>query len=224
MTEKRSVHIPYTEPVQEYHRVIANLAAEYAPENGRILDFGCGLGFILKLVHDQSQHTRLYAADIDETCLKMTAERVPDVYTIQLTGSSDFEMVGKNYDVCVMSHVLEHMESPKAAMLAAMKLVNPGGYMVVAVPNPVRPHIFIQSVRRRHYVNQGHVCAWDRSHWMNFLENICSLNVVRYAEDSCPAFPRRLARLRVVKRMERWLSRIFPWLSFSNIAVIKKDI
>ena len=103
-----------------------------------------------------------------------------------------------------------------------IRKINPGGILVLAVPNPVRLGVFVAALRKRHYVNRGHVFAWDRSHWINFLENILGLNVICYSSDfiELPFLKRWNLFLRLGEAMVRYTT----WLSFSNIAVIKKDI
>ena len=93
----------------------------------------------------------------------------------------------------------------------------------MAVPNPARPSVLIGNIFRKHYVNHGHVVAWDRSHWVNLLERIMKLDVVEYASDTVIICPERIKkRLPSLKRLEMALAVILPWWSFSNIAVIRK--
>lgn len=219
-----NVHIPYDEPVMEYHRVISQLVAKYFRNTGKILDYGCGLGHVTSLVSQLLPEADLYAADIDPVCLDITSRRADGVHLIQLREDNEFEGVGTRYDICIMSHVLEHMKDPYGTLLSVIGIVRPGGHVIVAVPNIVRPDTIMDSLRRRHYANRGHVCAWDRSHWINFLEEICNLHVVEYAADTCPFFLRRFGHLALVKWFERKVVHILPWLSQSHIAVIQKGM
>jgi len=146
----------------------------------------------------------------------------PPIFVLLFTA---FKLAGlpRDFDLVVMSHVLEHMLDPVAALQSALEVLRPGGHLLLAVPNPVRPSVFLASLLRREYVNRGHVVAWDRAHWINFLERILALEVVRYASDSVPVFPERWKRrIGLLGRCEEWLVGPFPWLSFSNIAVVRK--
>jgi len=101
-----------------------------------------------------------------------------------------------------------------------MGLLSPGGILVLAVPNPLRPTVIWRSILRQNYANRGHVCAWDRSHWMNFLENILQLNVLCYSQDYVPVpFLRKFSLFRP---LEELIAQILPWFAYSNIAVIQK--
>ena len=93
--------------------------------------------------------------------------------------------------------------------------------LVVAVPNPVRLNNVINAVLRRHYANPGHRFSWDRSHWINFLENVMGLEVLEYVADYVPVLP-LIERIPGVLGLETALARILPWLAFSNIAVVRR--
>ena len=214
--------MPYSEPEQEYHRVIVKLASKYAPAKAHIMDFGCGLGYILNLLRTALPNAVLYGADIDQNCLEITKDRVKDVNTVLLQEESGFAGAPESYDICILSHVLEHLPEPKRSIQQILETIKPGGYLIIAVPNIVRPDIIMDNIRRRHYVNRGHVCAWDRSHWINFLENICNLDVVEYSQDLCPFFLRRFGKSTIIKRLEKSSVKWLPWLSMSHISVIKK--
>jgi 2-polyprenyl-3-methyl-5-hydroxy-6-metoxy-1,4-benzoquinol methylase len=134
----------------------------------------------------------------------------------------DFQQLGDGFDTCIMAHSLEHMLNPADAVRQVLAHMKPKGHLVLAVPNPVRPTVFFGNVRQRHYVNRGHAYAWDRSHWMNFLETILGLDVIEYASDEVKLFSARALRvLPALKQFEVLLSRWVPWWSFSNIAVVR---
>lgn len=79
----------------------------------------------------------------------------------------------------------------------------------------------LRSLFRSHYVNRGHAYGWDRAHWMNFIERICGLDVVEYGSDVVFLLPGAPGRL-IAKSIGRSLTKVFPWWSFSNVAVIRK--
>lgn len=220
---RANVHIRPEKAYTHYHRVMADLVVDCTPEGGRVLDIGCGMGHLLALVHELEPDLELVGADAFAECLQQTRERVPSARTVQVPEDhTDFEALGGGYDTCIMAHSLEHMLRPADAVRDALRHLKPGGHLVLAVPNPVRPTVFFSNLERKHYVNRGHVYAWDRSHWMNFLERILGLEVVQYASDEVRIFSERvLRRAPFLKRLEIALSRWAPWWSFSNIAVVR---
>lgn len=220
----QSVHLPEDHVLTEYHRVLARLVVKHTPETGRVLDIGAGLGHMLNLVRQESPSLELHAADIYEGCLDQVRANVPDatIHTITTDPVSVADLPQRDFDTCIMSHTLEHTFSPLDSLKAALSVLKPEGKLVLAVPNPVRPQVILGAALRFDYVNRGHVCCWDKSHWKNFLERIAKVDVVEYAHDDVRLAPLRLShRLAPVRFVERNLAKVLPWMSTSNIAVVK---
>ena len=125
------------------------------------------------------------------------------------------------FDGVILSHVLEHTLSPPEILREAMALLRTGGHLYAAVPNPVRPQMLLADLLRRKRVRAGHVYSWDRSHWMNFLEVILGLRVIVHTQDYVP-IP-FTGHSRPIRALERGLSSVVPWFSFSHISVIAKS-
>ncbi len=222
--DRPNVHISFSKQYTYYHRVLAGLVVKYTPWQGQVVDLGCGFGHLLALLAEADPSFGLVGADVTEACILGTRERAPSARTVQLReGAIDYDLLGEDVDTCIMAHSLEHMLDPVGTIRELMARLKPKGHLVLAVPNPVRPTVFFGNLRRKHYVNRGHVYAWDRSHWMNFLEGILGLEVVEYASDEVKLFSGRVLRVApFLKKLEIALSRGVPWWSFSNIAVVRK--
>ncbi len=223
MEPERSPHIHYSMQYTRYHSVVADLVLRNTRKGGRVLDIGCGLGHVLSLVRQGDPGLELVAADPDPRCLQLASERVDGLKTVRIREESlDLDLLGGPNSTVVMCHSLEHMLRPWDTVRDVLSIIEDGGHLVLAVPNVARPTVLLSSARRDHYVNRGHAYAWDRSHWINFLERILGLEVIEYASDEVRLFSGRLRRLGFLKRFEIALSRILPWWSFSNIAAIRK--
>lgn len=222
--DNRHVNVDYQVAVGSlpYHRAVADLVIKHSSDGDHILDIGTGAGSVPYIVQQKGRRS-VDIADAYQACLKTASSRVTVTQSF-LIDEEQFDIAAKippaRYAVVTMSHVLEHLLNPVQGVRDAMSLVKPGGHLILAVPNPVRPLVFINALLRRKYSNPGHVAAWDRSHWINFLENVLEVHVVEYGGDYVQLLPRSLP---VVSRLEQWLVRLFPWLTFSNIAVIKVD-
>ncbi len=223
MSAQRSVHIPYNMKLRPYHKVVAERAIRLLPQNGSVLEIGCGVGITLAIIRKHRPDVKIVAADIDTECLKISSERVPDLQQVKIHESNSFTEIGRGYDMIIASHVVEHLKNPYESMQQFIEMLLPGGYLVVAVPNPVRPNIFFGNILKKDYVNRGHVYAWDRSHWINFLERILKLNVIEYPVDFIPVFPfSKFTAQPWARNLQMAFAKLIPWWSFSNMAVIRK--
>lgn len=221
--KRPNIHVNYEKTHQIYHGVVASLVCQYIePKNGKILDIGCGAGHTLLELSRLLPEGNFYAADIDKECVDRTRDKVflkkgfviKDILDINTIEQKHF------YDAVVMSHVIEHHLRPADAVMHVMEIIRPGGILVLAVPNPVRPFVFYSAIRRHNYVNKGHVYAWDRPHYINFLENILKLHVIKYSQDVIE-FP-FLRGWKIFRNIGKKMTPYFPWLAHSNIAVIRK--
>ena len=219
-----NVHIPSRKLTAEYHRRIAELVTRHTGRGGSVIDIGAGLGNILNLVHAASPELELHAADTSGQCLEVIRRAVPARTHALTDNPGSIAALGEGrFDTAVMSHVLEHTTQPLATLHSAMRVVKPDGHLIIAVPNPTTPRWLAYSAAQVNYVNQGHVCCWDRSHWINFLENIAQLNVVSHQQDEVRVFPQRLSfRLRPLKEIENLLAMVFPWWAHSHISIVQR--
>jgi 2-polyprenyl-3-methyl-5-hydroxy-6-metoxy-1,4-benzoquinol methylase len=216
-----NVHISYEQQVYPWHQEIARLVNKYASESASLLDIGCGVGNTLAEIRKLNKSIKLFASDIDDNTLAITLNRVDLEQSIKINTVEDLFDTELTFDIIVMSHVLEHTYRPLDILKGVIKMLRPNGILILAVPNPVRLSVFLGNIFKKHYVNRGHVYAWDRSHWINFLENIAGLNVEEYSQDifGIPI----IGRFKIFRPFQIWLAKILPWLAFSNIAVIRNQ-
>lgn len=220
-----NIHIPAHKVITGYHREVARLVLHHTAPQGTLLDVGAGLGHVLQLVAASAPQMQLHAADSSDECLEVIRQKLPQCELHTLTNEPDsIAALGEaNFDTCVMSHLLEHTRQPIETLEVALSVLKPHGHLIIAVPNPSTPHVLTYNAVRLNYVNRGHVCCWDRSHWMNFLENIAQLKVIYHGQDEVRVFPQRISsRLWPLKQFEHMLARVVPRWAHSHISVVEK--
>ena len=224
----RSIHICYEH--QERYRLhlsylrLLDYAVEKSGKNRaqfQVLDLGCGRGDFLELIGGSYRATGL---DFDEKCVQI-ARRFAEV---KLGNIEDVNIMFQNeqFDMVVMSHVLEHMKNP-TDVIQKVKSLGPD-WLLIGVPNPARLKVLMKyNLFSTDYSNKGHYYSWDRSHFSNFLERHCGLEIIKWEVDEVYAVPLRPLRkvfkaIRVLDFSEMVaLPKLFPYFSSSLIVLCK---
>jgi SAM-dependent methyltransferase len=97
---------------------------------GRLLDIGCGNGSFL------SEANRLgwSATGIEIDPRAVRAGRTAGL-DIREGGLPDTRLPGEHFDAVTLSHVIEHVHDPLAALAEVGRLLKPGGQVSLATPN-----------------------------------------------------------------------------------------
>jgi SAM-dependent methyltransferase len=97
---------------------------------GDLLEFGCGRTFRLtRLLGDRFQ--RLWATDVDA----VEPEDVPDRVVFRRCTTRELPFDSEKFDVVVIRSVVEHLEDPAATFRDLCRVVRPGGYLLMNLPN-----------------------------------------------------------------------------------------
>ena len=95
----------------------------HVAEPGRLLDFGCGDGGFIAAARAEGWD----AAGV---------EMQPDQARAKgLTVFERIEDAPGSYDIITLWHSLEHVAAPRPTLERLLKLLKPGGHMIIAVPN-----------------------------------------------------------------------------------------
>ncbi|HVN85597.1 MAG TPA: class I SAM-dependent methyltransferase [Candidatus Binatia bacterium] len=107
-----------------YARVVRHLR----PTGGRLLDFGCGTGHLLRRLS-----ARFDACGYDASAYARSQARLnaPDATILEEWGSQRT----RSFDIIVALHTLEHLRRPPAVMTQLAPLLTPGGVFLFVVPN-----------------------------------------------------------------------------------------
>jgi SAM-dependent methyltransferase len=220
VTSDRNLTIPYDQGVCPYHTILAGLISKYAkPGHARILDVGCGVGNTLVELSKLHPEMKTVIADVDPTCLELTRQKVKVQKEILLQSPEDLYRLDEEFDIIILSHTLHYDPEPYRAIKKLLSILVPGGYLMIATPNPITPTKILHNVIRRHY-SVG-IYAWDRSVLRNFIESFGWVRLVEITQDYLP-LP-WLGKFQFMSPCLRFLSQLLPWLSFSIILVVEKS-
>jgi SAM-dependent methyltransferase len=205
---------------------VARLAADHHRHHRRpleVLDVGCDQGIAMQYieVHPGSEHVRYHGADL----FPRGAERVYKREQWKLS-HVDLEqglpgLDSSAYDVVVCEQVLEHLHGCEHALAELVRVLRPGGLLVVGVPIfPFGAHLL-----RRHLVPRldrwlgvkkvrGHVQAFSQRTFLQMLDDTGELNIeqVRGFRFISGGPLRGLEYCRWWWQLNRRLGRVFPSL------------
>jgi SAM-dependent methyltransferase len=112
-----------------------NLIRNYAPlEDARILDIGCGLGIYVRKFREFSDH--VIGIDIDPIRLRKGALTTPG---LMLSVGEQLPFREGSFDLVVLNEVIEHVNDDRETMREALRILKPGGHVVVYAPNRLYP-------------------------------------------------------------------------------------
>jgi SAM-dependent methyltransferase len=105
----------------------------------RILDVGCGSGIFLDYLKKTLPGADLFGFDLNSDLLNQVASRGFGVLPHDFhQDDADFDG-GTQFDAICMLQVLEHAVQPLAFLSAFLRLLRPGGLLILTTPNAAGP-------------------------------------------------------------------------------------
>lgn len=101
------------------------------PEDGSILEIGCGNGQFLKLFGKQFPRWSLYGLELNNN----HSSELSDIQGFKELFVGSPMDIEKSFDLIVMVHSLEHIPYPKQYIETLGNILKNGGYLVVEVPD-----------------------------------------------------------------------------------------
>ena len=98
---------------------------------GRVLDIGCGPGFLLREFHERGWEVQGTEFSDDSAAHARKALGMP----VSVGDSRELKFETASFDAVVMWHVLEHTAQPEDTLAEVASLLRPGGVFLCAVPN-----------------------------------------------------------------------------------------
>jgi SAM-dependent methyltransferase len=129
---KRKFGVSVEKFIDHFRKRKARYIASQIPENGKVLDFGCGNGFFLKHISELGKFN-LYGHEIQGGA----AERSANVKEIKLKVGvlHENDYPAEFFDAITMYHVIEHIEKPKEVLNILQNSLKKNGLFVFSFPN-----------------------------------------------------------------------------------------
>lgn len=111
---------------------LSEIGRYYGPEKGRLLEIGCGDGDFLVLA--ESEGWQVTGIEYSQTA-RETAQRRLKAGEVLCGELSSVGVPDAQFDLCVISDVLEHVRSPLDFLRHIHRVLKPGGALFVATPS-----------------------------------------------------------------------------------------
>lgn len=110
-------------------------------EGEKVLDLGCHVGAYSHYLAQKGHH--VVAADVDDNVLKIARRKYshPNVQIVKVDSDRlDFE--DNSFDSALLLEVLEHSLDPRGLVREIHRVIKPGGFLILSVPNAASYHTF----------------------------------------------------------------------------------
>lgn len=113
-------------------KIVQWLASNYTLlKTGKLLDVGCGNGAFLKAFGTHYPGWQMNGLELDDRNRRVI-EMIPGVDSLHV---GRVESLKKLFDLIVLIHSLEHIPNPICFFKSITKRLNPGGLLLIEVPN-----------------------------------------------------------------------------------------
>ena len=131
-------------------RFSSGLALAIPFAGGRLLDYGCGDGTFLALLHEQGAAPALaVGAEIDSSLIADCQMRFAELANFRFVDVAVLAHEAESYDTIFCMEVLEHVVEPQALLADFERLLRPGGTLVISVPIETGPPLLVKQLIRR---------------------------------------------------------------------------
>jgi SAM-dependent methyltransferase len=118
-------------------RRLALIRDHVALEGRRILDVGCGIGTYVRRLLDFSPH--VYGIDVSFDRVRQGSAGPSPLRSLLVAAGEHLPFADGSFDVIVFNEVIEHVTDDRRTLEDALRVLAPGGHVVVYAPNRLYP-------------------------------------------------------------------------------------
>jgi SAM-dependent methyltransferase len=154
----------------------AGVVEQLAGRKGRVLDVGCGRGFLLDAFRRRGWDVQ--GAELDDRSARHAREVLG--LDVHVGPAEAWPWPDGHFDAVVLWHVLEHLGDPREALARAGRLLRPGGVLAIGVPNFGSPEARLARGGWFHLDVPRHVVHFSRA-WLSGALDGAGFDVRRWS-------------------------------------------
>ena len=162
-----------SERLSFYHELIGLcLERDLRFDNKAVADVGTYLGYLPRLILDSVHDCRVTGFDLDARSMGLAKHLCPTCEFVFFDSLYSPGPYAGLYDVVFCTEVLEHLTAPEQSLDSLMRLLSPGGTLILTVPNGRIDQSGAGERRddsREDTSYSGHINFWSPESWINFL-------------------------------------------------------
>ena len=124
---------------ENYLRHYVELVTRHAPPNSKILDLGCGTGISARLLNEADFD--VVGTDISPLFLKEAQKWINPRLQYHVCDVVELPFESRSFDVICSNELIEHLPDVDTALTEMIRVVRPGGRIVLSGPNLCSPII-----------------------------------------------------------------------------------
>ena len=144
-----------------FDRLLADGALNSLRDGGRVLDFGVGTGaFSLALAGKVAAPLRIEGVELSPSVLlraSLNLDRAGVETRLHLRDAKDLPFEENTFDAVIGAHVLEHLDDPFAGLSEMVRVLKPGGPLVVVATRRGVPDAPLHSKWPHEHIAQDQV-------------------------------------------------------------------
>ncbi|QGY39361.1 methyltransferase domain-containing protein [Pseudodesulfovibrio cashew] len=118
--------------LETYFGLVHRYFKKRLPGKARILDVGCAAGHFIGYLQDREPEWSVEGIDLNRHACEMAASLGR---TVHHGAFEDAALPEQQYDLIILSHLIEHVVNPAALLEKAGKLLADGGRLYIETPN-----------------------------------------------------------------------------------------
>ena len=153
----------------------------------RVVDLGCGPGFLLHAIHGWFPPMLLTGVDRSAALLRVAQSLCPAISVLEGDAAA-IPLDDGAADVLFALHVVEHLPRPELLFREAHRVLRTDGMLLMATPNPEGLGARLMGARWSGYSDPTHISLHGESFWLGQLEAE-GFAVIRHGTTSLSGLP-----------------------------------